>query len=92
MRPNPSVTPTTTQTYTLVRFAHSAVDTMRPDKIISPPMVGVPFLVTRCDCGPSGRIGWPLPCLMRNLVMITGPNRKTKMSAVTVAPTARNVM
>ena len=25
----------------------------RPDRIISPPMVGVPFLVTRCDGGPS---------------------------------------
>ena len=28
-------------------------------------MVGVPFLVSRCDCGPSVRIGWPLPCLRR---------------------------
>ena len=42
-------------------FAHSSVETTMPDRIISPPMVGVPFLVTRCDCGPSVRIGWPLP-------------------------------
>ena len=25
-------------------------------------MVGVPFLVSRCEAGPSARIGWPLPC------------------------------
>ena len=31
-------------------------------------MVGVPFLVTRCDCGPSVRIGWPLPCRSAQLV------------------------
>ena len=24
----------------------------------------------RCDCGPSARIGWPLPCLRRSLSMI----------------------
>ena len=39
-----------------------------PSRIISPPMVGVPFLVTRCDCGPSVRIGWPLPCCSAQLV------------------------
>ena len=30
----------------------------------TPTMGGVPFFI-RCDCGPSVRIGWPLPCLMR---------------------------
>ena len=35
-------------------------------------MVGVPFLVNRCEAGPSARIGWPLPCLKRNAEMITG--------------------
>ena len=55
-------------------------------------MVGVPFLVTRWDCGPSVRIGWPLPCFMRSLAMMTGPNRNTNKAAVTIAPAARNVM
>ena len=49
-----------------------------PNRIISPPIVGVPFLVTMWDCGPSGRIGWPLPCRSRRWSMIQGPNRKTK--------------
>ncbi len=48
--------------------------------------MGVPFLVSRWPCGPSSRIGWPLPCRMRRPAMICGPNRKTKNSAVTTAP------
>ena len=59
--------------------------------IISPPMVGVPFFA-RCDCGPSARIGWPLPCLIRSEAMIDGPKKNTKASAVAVAPAARKVM
>ena len=59
---------------------------------MSPPMVGVPFLVSRCDGGPSSRIGWPLPCLMRSAAMIRGPKKKTKNSAVAVAPPVRKVM
>ena len=55
-------------------------------------MVGVPFLVTRWDCGPSVRIGWPLPCLSRSWSMIAGPNRNTNTSAVIIAPPVRNVM
>ena len=55
-------------------------------------MVGVPFLVTRCDCGPSARIGWPLPCFKRNRSMIGLPNRNTNTKAVTMAPPVRNVM
>ncbi len=55
-------------------------------------MVGVPFLVMRCDCGPSVRIGWPLPCLSRSRSMIGPPNRKTNTSAVTMAPPVRKVM
>ena len=43
-------------------LAHSSVETTMPDRIIRPPMVGVPALVMMCDCGPSVRIGWPLPC------------------------------
>ena len=39
-------------------------------------MVGVPFLVTRCDCGPSVRIGWPLPCSEPQLVDDHGPEQE----------------
>ena len=31
---------------------------MTPNRIINPPIVGVPILVIRSDCGPSARIGW----------------------------------
>ena len=55
-------------------------------------MVGVPFLVTRWVCGPSSRIGWPLPWRTRSAAMIVGPNRKTKTTAVIVAPAVRKVM
>ena len=65
---------------------------MRPEKIISPPMVGVPFLVSRCDCGPSVRIGCPLPCFSRSSAMMAGPNMKTNSRAVMIAPPVRKVM
>ena len=39
-------------------------------------MVGVPFLVTRWLCGPSSRIGWPLPCRTRSAAMIVGPEQE----------------
>ena len=55
-------------------------------------MVGVPFLVRGGDCGPSSRIGWPLPCLIRRLAMMRGPKKNTKNSAVAVAPPVRKVM
>ena len=55
-------------------------------------MVGVPFLVRRCEGGPSERIGWPRPCLRRNRSMIGLPNKNTKTSAVTIAPPVRKVM
>ena len=34
-------------------LAHSSVETSMPDRIIRPPMVGVPALAMMCDCGPS---------------------------------------
>jgi len=85
------VTPSTAQTSGLARLHHSRHATSSPDRIISPPIVGVPFLA-KCDSGPSERIGWPLPCLTRRRLMIVGPNSSTKNSAVTVAPPARKVM
>ena len=63
-----------------------------PDRIISPPMVGVPALLTMWDCGPSARIGWPLPCSSRSRLMMNWPNRNTNSSAVMTAPPVRNVM
>ena len=76
----------------LKRFAHRSVATAMPARIISPPMVGVPFLVSRCDCGPSVRMGWPLPCFSRSMEIIAGPNRNTNSSAVITAPPVRKVM
>ena len=55
-------------------------------------MVGVPALVSRWLGGPSARIGWPLPWRRRSAEMMIGPNRKTKTSAVMVAPAVRKVM
>jgi len=60
--------------------------------IIRPPIVGVPILVTRCELGPSVRIGCPRPWRVRRLLMMVGPNRNTTTSAVTTAPPVRNVM
>ena len=62
------------------------------DRIIRPPIVGVPIFVILCDCGPSSRIGWPRPCFMRKRSMIGEPSTKTKTSAVIIAPPVRNVM
>ncbi len=62
-----------------------------PQSIISPPMVGVPAFL-KCVCGPSARIGWPLPWRMRNAEMICGPNRKTMKAEVISAAPVRNVM
>ena len=59
---------------------------------MSPPIVGVPFFVTRCDCGPSSRIGWPLPCRARSAAIVSGAKKKTKNSAVAAAMAARKVM
>ena len=44
-------------------------------------MVGVPAFL-KWVCGPSARIGWPLPCLILNELMIVGPNMKTISAAV----------
>ena len=63
-----------------------------PDKIISPPMVGVPALLMMCDFGPSVRIGWPLPWNSRRRSMMFWPNMNTNSSAVITEPPVRNVM
>ncbi len=62
-----------------------------PDRIISPPMVGVPAFL-KCVCGPSARIGWPLPCRSLSAAMMRGPNRNTMKAEVISAPPVRKVM
>ena len=64
---------------------------MMPARIISPPMVGVPAFL-KCVCGPSARIGCPLPWRTRNEAIIVGPNRKTINAEVKSAAPVRNVM
>ncbi len=71
--PKPSVTPSTIHTYGLDKSAHSSVETLTASRIITPPMVGVPFLVSKCDSGPSRRIGCPSACLDFSQRMIFGP-------------------
>ena len=62
-----------------------------PDRIIRPPMVGVPCFSTIWRCGPSLRIGWPRPCFTLSSEMMRGPNRKMKSSAVRIAAPVRVV-
>ncbi len=54
-------------------------------------MVGVPAFL-KWVCGPSARMGWPLPCLIRNESMIIGPNMNTISAEVISAPPVRKVM
>ena len=63
-----------------------------PVMIMRPPMVGVPRFVSRCDCGPSSRIGWPLPWRKRRLSMIQGPHMNTNSAAVNIDAPVRKVM
>jgi hypothetical protein len=60
------------------------------DRIISPPIVGVPFLA-RWVCGPSERIGCPLPCRTRSQPMNFGPMRRPRNKAVATAMPARKL-
>ena len=48
-------------------------------------MVGVPCFSTMWRCGPSLRIGWPLPCFTFSQRMSGGPIRKATNSAVRIA-------
>jgi hypothetical protein len=42
-------------------------------------------------CGPSLRIGWPLPCFTLSSEMIVGPNSQMNRRAVKVAEPVRVV-
>ncbi len=54
-------------------------------------MVGVPAFL-KWVCGPSARIGWPLPCRSRSELMMVGPKMKTISAEVISAPPVRKVM
>jgi hypothetical protein len=75
----------------LVRSIHSSIETTKAVRIISPPIVGVPRLA-RWVCGPSSRIGWPLPCRTRSQPMKRGPISRPRNKAVSAAAPARKVM
>ena len=68
---------TTIQIYILDRSAHNKVDIIRAPKIITPPIVGVPLFISRCQSGPSALIGWPSFWLDFNQLIILGANIKT---------------
>ncbi len=85
------VTPNTTQAEAERGSAHRMVATAIPARIISPPMVGVPFLVRRCDAGPSSRIGWPLPCRARIQLIKRDPIDTATIWAVIKARKMRTV-
>ena len=74
----------------LRRSIQISTDNVRLIRIISPPMVGVPRLA-RWVCGPSSRIGWPLPWRMRSMAMKRGPMTRPMTSAVISVAPARNV-
>ena len=70
----------------LDRSIHNSSDSVSAVRIISPPIVGVPRLA-KWVCGPSSRIGWPLPCRTRSKLMKRGPMIMPITSAViSVAP------
>ncbi len=84
------VTARQAQTNGLVRSIHSSMDMTSEVRIISPPMVGVPRLA-RWLCGPSSRIGWPLPWRTRSMLMKRGPMTRPMTSAVISAAPARKL-
>ena len=88
--PKPTVTSRQAQRMRLERSIQSSIETVSEVRIISPPIVGVPRLA-RWLCGPSSRIGWPLPCRTRSQPMNFGPMIRPISSAVAVAAPARKL-
>ena len=88
--PKPTVTAMQAQTSGLFRSIHRRMELTMAVRIISPPMVGVPRLA-RWVCGPSSRIGWPLPWRTRSMLMKRGPMTRPMTSAVIRAAPARKV-
>jgi hypothetical protein len=73
------------------RSAHSSVETTSASRIITPPIVGVPFFSIRWRSGPSSRIGWPPRWKDRSQRMMVLPKIRQISSAVMAAAPARKV-
>ena len=78
------------QTKRFDRSIHSSAEIISEMRIISPPIVGVPFLA-RWLCGPSSRIGCPFPCRIRSIRMKRGPIHSPMISAVATAAPERKL-
>ncbi len=65
------------------------VETTQGKRISNPPMVGVPAFSMMWRCGPSLRIGWPLPCFTLSQRISEPLTMKAKSSAVITAPPER---
>jgi hypothetical protein len=78
------------QTKRLDKSIHSSAEIIKEIRIISPPIVGVPFFA-RWLCGPSSRIGCPFPCRIRSMRMKRGPIHRPMISAVATAAPERKL-
>ena len=84
------VTPSTNQTYGLVKSANKTVARVRENRINVPPIVGVPALL-RCAAGPSERMGWPALSAVRRAIS-HGPRIKDTLRANKPANRVLNVI
>ena len=78
------MTARTTQIYLLPRSAQSKVEITKEDRIIKPPIVGVPPFL-RCDFGPSFLTNCS-NCIDLRKLIITGPSKIDIINAVIVPP------
>ena len=62
-----------------VKSAHSKTEIIKPNKIITPPIVGVPIFLIICSDGPSSLIGLKIFLFENNL--INGPPIKRAISS-----------
>ena len=88
--PKPTVTATQAHTNGLVTSMNRIIEQISAVRIINPPIVGVPRLA-RWLCGPSSRIGCPLPWRTRSMLMNFGPISRPMNSAVISEAPDRNV-
>ena len=63
---------------------HNIIDEKSPNKIKSPPIVGVPIFFTRWSLGPSGRIGFVIFFIEKKLMNFS-PIKKTTIIDVIIA-------
>src|SRR5215475_10861793 len=77
--------------YWFDRLAQRIVETTQGRRIKRPPMVGVPAFSTMWRCGPSARIGWPLPCFTLSHWIHEQLTKNARRKAVMTAPHDRKV-